>query len=534
MVLGEIGEKVKKELKKLGVEKELKRSEKHGDFFIEAFDLDGEEIAETFKVEGVKAKAEGNYVNFYVDWEYWGKRLLDKVLKEGKNYGREKMGKKVVIEYSSPNVARPMHVGHLRNTVLGNSLCRIYEFMGNKVIKINWLGDTGTQFGKLILAYKLWGNEEELEKNPIKELLRVYVKFHEEVEKDPKLEEKAREIYAALEGGKEEFVELWKRFRELSIREFKRIYDLLGAKFDEYTGESYYIEKAKKVVEELKKKGLAYEKEGSVILHVEGVPDTVIMKKDGTTLYLTRDLATAIDRYEKYKFDLMLYVVGSEQKLHFRQLFRTLEAMGYEWAKNCKHISYGLIRLPEGKISTRKGRVVTAEEVINRSVEEAGKVMRGIGKFDQEVAEKVGLAAVIYSILKVDPEKFVEFKWDEMLRLKGNTAPYLLYSYVRAKHILDKAELKEFEVKGLKEQERRLLKKLSLFPLVVKDALERNKPNFIANYLYGLCDDFNRFYEECQVLGSEKEEFRVALVSCTKIVLENCFKLLGMPLVEKM
>jgi arginyl-tRNA synthetase len=527
-------EKLKKDLEKSLVKKstikEVEDSD-FGDFTARAFGTNPEKIMEMVKLPDwvEKFSIQGNYINFFVDWKKMGPKLVSEAMAKG--YGRVHGGVDILIEYSSPNIAKPMHVGHLRNTVLGVSLVRIFEFLGNRVRKVNWYGDAGTQFGKLILAYKLWGNEMEIERNPTKEMMRVYVKFHEEAKKDLSLEDKARQVYKELEEGNNEFVGLWRKFTKLSWKEFKGIYRLLNAEFDNYDGESKYTEGGKKIIEVLKKEGLVKKgDDGALVMEFEGLPTTIIQKKDGTTLYLTRDIATAIERKNKYGFDKMIYVIGSEQNLHLKQLFKSLEMMGYKWAKDCFHVSYGYVSLPEGKMSTREGNVIFAEEVINESIEKARKINRS-------VAKKVGLGAMNYAILKVEPKRDVVFNWEEVLRLKGNTGPYLQYSAVRAKHILGKTRVSAFKWPEISDDERVILKKISLFPEIVARAGEQFRPNLIANYSYELAELFNNFYEKFPVLKEEnleKKKFRIALVQCVKNVLEKGMFLLNMEVPEKM
>ncbi len=514
-------EKLKREIK--GEESEF------GDFTIKCFGKKPDEIVKNLPSWVKKYEIKGPYINIVIDWSKIGKKIIEEVISE--NFGKGRGKKKILIEYSSPNIAKPMHIGHLRNTIIGISLCRIHEFLGNKVRKVNWYGDTGTQFGKLILAYKLWGNEIELKKNPIKEMTRIYVKFHKEAKKDPSLEDKAREVYKKLEEGEEEFVRLWDEFTKMSLKEFEKIYKILGAEFDNYDGESKYVKKGKKMVGVLLKKKIAKKGEGgAIIVEFENLPSTLIQKKDGTTLYLTRDIATAIERKKEYGFDIMIYVVGGEQKLHFKQLFEILKKLRYKWADNCKHVSYGYVRLPEGKMSTREGRIILAEDVIKKIIKKAEKI-------NKETAEIVGLGALNYSILKIEPKRDVVFDWDEVLRLKGNTAPYIQYSYVRAKHILEKTKERDFEWVEISEEEKKLLKKLAIFPEIVKKAGEECKPNLIANYVYGLAEMFNNFYEKFPVINEEdkkKRNIRIALVKGVKNVLEKGMFLLNIKTPEKM
>ncbi len=521
-------EKLRKDLEKV-VGLEIKDSD-FGDFTAKSFNKKPKTILKKVKLPvWVTSEIKGSYINFHINWSKMGQKIIDEVQK--KDYGKQKQGKNILLEYSSPNIAKPMHVGHLRNTILGISFVKIFEFLGNKVRKVNWYGDTGTQFGKLILAYKLCGNEFELLKNPTKEMMRVYVKFHQESKKNESLEDNAREVYKGLEEGNKEFTKLWKKFTKLSLKEFKRIYKILNAEFDNYDGESKYSDMGKDIIEKLKKKKLAKKGEdGAWIVNFDNLSTTIIQKKDGTTLYLTRDVATAIDRKKEYGFDRMIYVVGPEQILHFKQLFKTLELLGLKWAKECYHVYYGYVSLPEGKMSTREGKVIFAEDVINESLERAKKI-------NKKVAKEVGLSALNYSILKVEPKRDIIFNWDEMLRLKGNTGPYLQYSAVRAKHIFEKAKISDFKWPEIEEEEKKLLRKMAQFPQIVENAGDQFKPNLIANYAHELAEIFNSFYEKIPVLKEvhkDKRNFRLVLVKSVHNILEKAMFLLNIQVPEKM
>ncbi|RLE72368.1 MAG: arginine--tRNA ligase [Thermoprotei archaeon] len=486
------------------------------------------------------------YVNVFLKRPLFTKNVVDEALRE--DYGVRDLGKgkTIVIDYSSPNVARPMHVGHLRSTILGGSLHRIYSLLGYRVVGINYLGDVGTQFGKLIYAYKKWVNLKALEKEPIKELFRLYVKFHAEAEKQPELEEAAKEEYRKLEEGEEEHVKLWEKFRTLSIEGFKKVYNLFGINFDEISGESFYIEEAKRLAEELLKKGIAKigekgGKKNAVIADLEkwGLNHPVLLKSDGTTLYLSRDLAALVDRCRKYRFHKAIYVVGREQALHFKQLFKIAELMGLPCG-NLYHLSFGHLRLPEGKMSTRKGRVIFAEEVLERAVNLAREEIKKRWNEDRpEDALKIGVAAVAYAILKSEPEKDIVFKWEKILSFEGETGPYLQYSLTRAKKILEKAgiepdELPEnFTVNGYEWE---LVKAIARFPLAVLQAAEKIRPHLLAKYAFSLADIFNKFYEKCPVLRSppEKQELRLLLVKAFYNTMRKALYLLLIPEPEQM
>jgi len=475
-----------------------------------------------------RVEVAGGYVNVFLK----RKEVSESVLKEAmdESYGTAKRGGRVVLDYSSINVAKPMHVGHLRSTVIGGSLRRIYRFLGTEAIGINYLGDIGTQFGKLIVAYKRWADEEALEREPIRELLRIYVKFHEEAEKNPELEEEAREAYRRLEEGEEEYVNLWKRFRELTIRYASRIYEMLGVEFDEISGESFYIEKARELAETLLKMGIAERdpETGAIIVDFgEKLGKDIILKSDGTTLYLSRDLAALLDRVEKYGPEKLIYVVGSEQSDHFRKLFWLARKLGVE--KELVHVSFGLINLPEGKMSTRKGRVVFLEDVLKKAVELAGEEMKRRGTYNEDDAKKIGVGAVNYAILKVEPEKNITFDWKRVLSFEGDTGPYLQYSAVRARNILEKAgEWTLNTVENVNDEEWGIIKLIARFPEVLEETVQKDRPHILARYAYELARTFHSFYDHNPVLKSEEpvRSFRLGIVRAFHNVLSRSLNLL--------
>ena len=488
----------------------------------------------------------GGYVNFFLDKKLLALPLINKILKEKNKYGSSKIGKgkKIVMDYSHPNIAKPMSIGHLRSTIIGSSLYKIFSFLGYECIGINYLGDFGTQFGKLIVAYKKWGSEDELKKNPISHLLKVYVKFHQEAEKNPELEEEARSEFKKLESGNKENVLLWKNFKSLSISEFKKLYSLLGVEFDVYSGESFYSEKAKTILKELKQK-IAVESQKAFIVDLKefNLPPFLVQKTDGSTLYSTRDIAAALDRYNKYKFDKMLYVVASEQNTYFRQLIKTLELMGYKWAKNCYHVNFGMIYMDEGKISTRKGDVIFLEDIIKKILALSRKFVENkdlTEKEKEKISKAVGISALIYSDLSNDRIKDIKFDWDKLLRLEGDSGPFLQYTYTRAKSILKKSgsEINPINIipSSLSDEEKSLIILLNDFGSVVEKSAEHFSPHIIANYALKLADAFNSFYEKCPVINAEKskKEFRLALTLSVSYVIKNALSLLGMSALERM
>ena len=477
-----------------------------------------EDLAGSLDLEEVeRVEVSGGYVNIFLD----RKVVAEGVLGEEEPWKSEEgKGKTVVIDYSSPNVAKPLHVGHLRSTIIGESLKRMYADLGYRVVGINYLGDVGTQFGSLIYAYLHWGDPAKFKEDPIRTALELYVRFHREAEENQELHEEAKRIYAEVERKKKEYWELWKMFRDLSIEYFqKNIYSLLEVSFDEYSGESFYIEKAKEIVEELKKKGVAVEvregaKKGTVVADLEqyGLDHPVLLKSDGATDYLTRDLAAAVDRWEKYRFHRLLYVVGSAQSLHFRQMFKILELAGYPWWDRLVHVAFGMVFLPEGKISTRKGRVVFLEDVLREGIKRAEEELKKRGREGKDVARAVGVGAVIYAMIKVEPIKDVKFSWERALAFEGETGPYCQYSAVRARKILERVKRIGGEVEEVNDEEWRLLKLVAAYPSVMRQAAYSYRPNVVANHAYEMAAAFNDFYEKHRVAGSEREGFRALLV----------------------
>ncbi len=485
----------------------------------------------------------GPYINFFVDRKVVAFNLIKKIEKEKENFGKGEIGKrkKIFIESSSPNIAKPFGIGHLRSTIIGNTISNICEFQGFKVTKANYLGDWGTQFGKLINGYIRFGNQKKLDKDPVKHLYEVYV----EINKSKKYEEESREWFKKLEEGDKVAVDLWNRFKEMSLIEFERIYNLLGIKFDVSLSESMYNKKMEKVVEDLKTKKLLRNSDGAKVVHLKKykLGTSLIMKSDGATLYATRDLASAIHRKEKYKFDYMIYEVGQEQKLHFKQLFKILELMGYDWAKNCMHISHGLYLGKDGKrLATRKGKTFFMEDIIDETKELTQKeLLKRDPKISKKVLEekslKIAIAAIFYGDLKNNKDNNIVFDLERFISFEGNTGPYLLYSYARANSILKKMKKIERlkEAPELEAKETKLIIKLSKFDEVVSGAYNNMNPSLIANYAYELSQAFNEFYHACPVVGSKnKETFRLHLVNSFKQVLKNSLNLLGIETLEEM
>ena len=497
----------------------------------------------------------GPYVNFYVDREVLAQEVITEITAAGDNYGTDDIGggRNVIVEYSSPNIAKPFHVGHAFTTILGNSIA---NKLGYNVIRFNHLGDYGTQFGKLITAYRLWGDEAAMENDAITELTRIYVKFHDEAKKDPSLEDTARDNFRKLEEGCEEEVALWKRFRELSLAVFEKTYQRMGVKFDNYNGESFYSSRIPPVVDLLRDKGLLTESEGAqvVMLEDEGLPPCIILKSDGTTIYASRDLAAAIYRHENFDFYKNIYVVGLPQQLHFRQVFAVLKKAGFDFADDCVHVGFGLLKFKDGSaFSTREGNIVLLDDLLNKTVEKTEEIIRknaeerGDDMTEDEIrdiAEKVGIGAVIYTYLKSGREKDILFDWDDMLDFEGDTAPYLIYTYARIRSILRKAEglgLSASSGESLKllagDEEYAVIRSLSDFKDSVRRAATSYEPFIVAKQVALIARNFNRFYNNSSILNADNEDIkraRLALCVAVADTLKSGLGLLGINVVEKM
>jgi arginyl-tRNA synthetase len=500
--------------------------------------------------EKVEVKEPG-FINFFLSFDFLFEELK-KILKEKKNYGESKTGKgkTVIIDYSSPNIAKPFGIGHLRSTIIGQALYNIYKFLGYKVIGDNHLGDWGTQFGKLIFAIKNWG-KKKIEDFSIEELEELYVKFHKEAEKNPQLEEEGRRWFKKLEEGDKEARRIWKALVKISLIEFERIYKLLGVKFDFALGESFYEPMTKEVIEELKEKKIAKESQGALIIEFpkNEFPPVIIQKSDGTTTYFTRDLATIKYRLKKWNPDLIIYEVGADQKLHFQQLFKTVEILG--WAKKTKfvHVAHGLYRTKTGKFSTRRGETVHLEDVLKEAIERAKEIIersetsRGLTEREKErVSKIVGIGAVKYNDLSQHPSKDIIFDWEKVLNLKGNSAPYLQYTFVRCQSVLRKAkrfQIENFKLKieKLKKEEIDILREIYKFPEVVQEAAEKFSPNLICNFVFDLAKSYNLFYDLYPILKAEDEKiknFRLILTKSVAQIIKNSLSLLGISVPQRM
>ena len=501
-------------------------------------------------LDGISAEAAGPYINFRVEPALLAETVVGAAIEAGAAYGssQEGAGKKVVIDLSSPNIAKPMSVGHLRSTVIGGALQRIFDALGYETVGINHIGDWGSQFGKLIAALDRWGAETDLESDPIQALLALYVRYHEEEESDPELAEAGRAAFRALENGEDEEVrKKWEQITALSLVEFDKIYTRLGVTFDEVRGEAFYEPYLESTVERIEATGITEMSEGALIVdltHIsENTPPSLLRKTDGTTLYATRDLAAAFHRWELYEFTRCLYVVGGDQRLHFQQLKGVLERMELPWEERVEHIAFGMMRLPEGRMSTRKGRVVFLEDVLDRAVEEA---LRIVGEKNPdlacaaEVAEQVGVGAVIFNDLRRERIKDVEFDWDEILSFEGETGPYVQYTHARLSSIqrkaADRGEGDDAPDWSALEDARGVLLRIGRFPDVIRSAARNAEPSEVTTWLLGLSREVNGWYAAHRVLGQDSgvTAARLALVRASQLAVAAGLRLLGVAAPQEM
>lgn len=507
------------------------------------------DLAESIEAKDAISKVEpaGGYVNFFVNKSQLAKNVINDVLTQGKKYGHSELGKDktVVIDFSSPNIAKPFHIGHIRTTVIGNALYKIYDSQGYNTVRVNHLGDYGTQFGKLIVAFKKWGNKEAVESNPIPELLKLYIQFHDEAEKHPEMEDEARAWFTKLENDDKEAKDLWQWFRDESLKEFSRVYDLLDIEFDSYAGESFYSDKMDRVIDIIKDKGLLEESEGTNIVNLEeyNMTPALITKKDGSTLYMTRDLAAALYRKENYDFEKCIYVVGSQQSLHFQQLFKVLELIGFEWAKDMVHVPFGMVALEEGTMSTRKGRVVFLESVLRQAIEKTKETMLAKNPNAEnvdEIAKQVGVGAVVFQELSNSRIKDYTFSWERTLSFEGETGPYVQYTHARCCSVLRKANMDvtaDVDYSVLSDADSsEVLKLIASFNDSILAAMRKNEPHIVTRFVLDLAQAFNKFYHDNPILVDDIEvkKARVALVAATKQTIENALSILGMGAPERM
>ncbi|WP_419962485.1 arginine--tRNA ligase [Psychrobacillus sp. BM2] len=483
----------------------------------------------------------GGYVNLFLDQALVTNQVLQSITTDQQQYGSKNSKlEKIVIDFSSPNIAKPFSMGHLRSTVIGNALANIAEKNGYEAVRINHLGDWGTQFGKLIIAYKLWGNKDKILAAPIEELLKIYVHFHDMAEKDDSLNEQARAAFKLLEEGDEEALSLWKWFKEASLKDFQLIYELLGVHFDSYAGEAFYNDKMTKVVDNLKVKGLLIESDGAFVVDLEDMPPSLITKKDGATLYATRDLAAAIYRHQTYHASKTFYVVGNEQTLHFKQLFSVLEKMGYEWSKQLEHVPFGMMLKDGKKMSTRKGKVILLADVIADAIKTAE---HNINEKNQtlenkkEVAKQVGVGAVIFNDLKNDRMNDIEFSLEQMLNFEGETGPYVQYTNARICSLLQKGnfEAEAFNFSSLGVEAWPIIQLLEDFPHVVEKSFDHADPSQIAKYSLLLARQFNKYYSSTKILADDgTTSSKLTFAFSVSVVLKESLRLLGVPAPKKM
>lgn len=494
-----------------------------------------------------KIDVAGAYLNFYIKKDIFVKTMLEAANTE--SFGSSDCGNNqtICIDYSSPNVAKNFHVGHLRTTIIGNSLYKIYSKLGYNVIRINHLGDWGTQFGKLIVAYKAWGSKEAVEKDGISELMKLYVKFHEEADKNPELVDEARAWFNKMENGDEEALSIWQWFKDISLVEYKRTYELLGMDFDYYLGESFYRDKCQSVVDKVTAAGLLKESEGAMIVDLSDydMAPCIVTKKDGSSIYATRDLAAIFYRKETYHFSKCLYVTGQEQKLHFAQVFKVVELLGNEWAKDqLVHIPYGLVSLEGAKLSTRSGNIIYAEDILKDAIAKSLEIITEKSpnlENKEDVAKKVGVGAVLFNDLYNQRIKDVSFSWDKILNFDGETGPYVQYTHARCCSVVRLAS--DFDPKDpidyslITEQDAiELLKEINRFPDVVKDAAEKYEPSVVARFAVDVAQSFNKFYNSTRINVEDKalKHARVMLTYLTKNTIRESLSLLGIDAPEKM
>lgn len=491
--------------------------------------------------------AVSGFLNFKVASSHFAEVVLTEIIRLEEDYGKMKIGegKKTIVEYSSVNIAKPFHMGHIRSTMIGESLRRIYDFLGYDTVAINHLGDYGTQFGKLIVAYKMWGDDQKITQNPIRELLSIYVKFHDEAESRPELEDEARAWFTKLEKGDEEAVRLWTLFKEMSLKEFDRLYELLGVTFDSYAGESFYSDKMPEILNLLREKQVVQKSQGAEIVDLEpyGMPPALITKKDGSSLYMTRDLAAAKYRKDTYDFYKNIYVVGSEQKLHFSQWIKVLDLMGYEWAKDCEHVTFGRVSLEEGSLSTRKGNVVFLEDVLNQAIDQTEKIIEEKNPnlaHKKEVAKQVGVGAVVFQELYTSRNKDYTFSLDKTLSFEGETGPYVQYTHARASSVLRKSPFDKNQPIDFSQladdAAQNVISILSKLSERVEVAQRNNEPHTVARYVVELAQAFNRFYHDNPILVEDPavRQARLSLVFAVKTVLKSTLQLVCLEAPESM
>lgn len=509
------------------------------------------EKIETTPEEIEKMEVVGGYLNFYINKDIITKEVLNQIENNRDNYGKSKIGKgkNIVIDYSSPNIAKPFHIGHLRSTVIGGALYKIYKHLGYNVTGINHLGDYGTQFGKLIEGYKLWGQEYNIEENPIDELTKIYIRINNLCKEDEKVLEECRNNFKKLEDGDKYCVELWEKFRNLSLKEFQKVYDLLGSEFDSWNGEAFYSDKMPEVIEILEKTGKLISSQGAKIIDLEdkGInTPCIIEKSNGSTTYATRDLAAILYRARTYDFDKALYLTSYEQVLHFKQVFEVAKLLGIDkkYTDGLQHIPFGMVLLPTGKMSTREGKAIKLEDLLNEAIQRAKIIIEEKNpslENKEEIAKKVGIGAVIFNDLSNSRVKDEIFEWDQILNFQGETGPYIQYTYVRTKSVIEKAgkipELKSVQIKELSDEySQNIIKLIYNFENVLKQVTEKEEPSILARYLIDLAKAYSVFYNENKIITENKDtqNARVYLTYAVGQVLKIGANLLGIEMPNKM
>lgn len=515
--------------------------------FRKAPNMIANDIAEALSDEAFeKIESAGPYVNFTINKGAYAQSVIDRIIDLGDDYGKQDVGHNdsVIVEYSSVNIAKVMHIGHIRSAMIGNALARIYKALNYNVTRINHLGDYGTQFGKMILAYKLWGEKAVIEQNPVDELVKLYVKFHEEAENNESLNDQAREWFVKLEQGDQEAVELWQWMKDFSMVEFNRVYELLNCEFDSFAGESFYSDKMPAILEELREKKIVKKDDGAEIVDLEeyGMPPCLITKRDGSSLYVTRDIAAAVYRKKTYDFKKNIYVVGAEQKLHFQQWMQIVKLMGYEWADDCVHVPFGLVSMEDGAMSTRKGRVVKLEDVLIKAKESILEIIEEKNpdlENKEEVAKQVGVGAIVFQELFHNRIKDYVFSWERMLSSEGETGPYVQYTHARACSLIRNIDASDENIDYSllnDEASMEVVRQLGKFEQVIQDAARKYEPSIVTRYVCSLAQLFNTFYNANRIADQapEVQAARMALVKAVKITIKNGLNLVTIEAPERL